>query len=116
MPMDVISILLERQTDGFRASVLGLPNCQAQGSTREAALANVQQALTARLQSAEIVTIPLGTTVFPKLAGIFKDDPQWDDFQAAIAAHRHTVDAELAAEYAQLDEADRALNPESSAA
>ncbi|UBF23716.1 type II toxin-antitoxin system HicB family antitoxin [Kovacikia minuta CCNUW1] len=43
--MKTISILLEREPGGFRASVLGLPDCQAQGVTREDALTNVENAL-----------------------------------------------------------------------
>ncbi|WP_302883463.1 hypothetical protein [Kovacikia minuta] len=38
------------------------------------------------------------------MAGLFQDDPQWDDFQAAIASYRREVDAELDAEYRQLDQ------------
>lgn len=112
--MDTLSILLEHEADQFRASVLGLPDCHAYGSTREEALANVQIALSDRLQSAEIVTLPYPSV--PKLAGIFKDDPQWDEFQAAIAAYRQTTDAELAEEYARSDEHDRVVNQESPAA
>jgi predicted RNase H-like HicB family nuclease len=114
--MDTLSILLETAADGFRASVLGLPDCQAQGITREAALANVQKMLADRLESAEIITLPLNSVAPPKLAGIFKDDPQWDEFQAAMATYRQGIDAELAAEYAQLDKSDRIRNSENSAA
>ncbi|MCY7323205.1 MAG: type II toxin-antitoxin system HicB family antitoxin [Phormidesmis sp. CAN_BIN36] len=103
--MGTISILLERETNGFHASVLGLPDCQAQGATREDALSNVQKLLSARLESAEVVTIPLDSLSLPKLAGLFKDDPQWDEFQAAMASYRQEVDAELEAEYLQSDQA-----------
>jgi predicted RNase H-like HicB family nuclease len=99
--METVSILLENGTNGFRASVLGLPGCQAEGATREAALAKVQMVLQERLVTAEIVTIPLSSQALPKLAGIFKDDPQWDDFQAAVASYRQEMDAELEAEYRQ---------------
>ncbi|BAU13680.1 hypothetical protein LEP3755_42210 [Leptolyngbya sp. NIES-3755] len=112
--MDTLSILLERETNGFRASVLGLPDCQASGSTREEALAKVQAVLNDRLQSAEIITIPHHSSSLANLTGIFKDDPQWDEFQAAIASYREITDAELAAEYDR--EADRATNQENSAA
>lgn len=93
--MGTISILLEREINGFRASVLGLPDCQAQGATREDALSNVRKALNTRLESAEVVMIPLDSSSVPKLAGLFKDDPQWDEFQAAMASYRQEVDAEL---------------------
>jgi predicted RNase H-like HicB family nuclease len=102
--METISILLESEARGFRASVLGLPDCQAQGETREVAIANVQQALRSRLESAEIITVPLDSMPMSRLAGIFKNDPQWDEFQAEIAAYRQEVDAELEAEYQQMDQ------------
>lgn len=101
--MEQISILLEHKTEGFRASILGLPDCQAQGATREDALANVQTALKSRLESAEIVTVPLEPPTLSQLTGIFKDDPQWDEFQDAMASYRQRIDAELEAEYLQLD-------------
>ena len=84
---------------------MGLPDCQAQGVTREDALSNVQKALSARLESAEVVTIPLESSSLPKLARLFKDDPQWEEFQAAIASYGQEVDAELEAEYLQSDQA-----------
>jgi predicted RNase H-like HicB family nuclease len=111
--MDTLSILLERESNGFRASVLGLPDCQAIGHTREEALANIQSALNDRLQSAEIITIPHHSSA---LTGLFKDDPQWDEFQAAIVQYRQTTDAELAAEYDRMNDADISPTQKNSAA
>ena len=42
-----------------------------------------------------------------QMAGIFKDDLSWDEFQAVVAGYRQELDAELAAESRQMDEADR---------
>jgi predicted RNase H-like HicB family nuclease len=102
--MKTISILLESERDGFRASVLGLPDCQAEGQTREDALAKVQKVLQLRLETAEIITVPLDSLPISRLTGIFKDDPQWDEFQDAMASYRQEVDAELEAEYLQADQ------------
>jgi predicted RNase H-like HicB family nuclease len=101
--MEKISILLEHKTEGFHASILGLPDCQAEGATREDALANVQTVLRSRLASVEIVTVPLELPALTQLTGIFKDDPQWDEFQAAMASYRHQLDEELEAEYLQAE-------------
>jgi predicted RNase H-like HicB family nuclease len=95
--MSSVSILLENQQNGaVLATVLGLPNCHAEGATREAALANVQRLLAKRLARAELVSIdfPTENSELP-MAGIFEHDPQWDEFQAAIADYRHELDAEL---------------------
>lgn len=115
--MSSISIILEsHQPERFTASVLGLPDCQAEGSTREEALGNVQKALVARLQAAEIVSIEVPSPhPLRELAGIFKDDPQWDEFQSEIAVYRQAETAKLEAEYQRLDEVEPGLNPENSA-
>jgi predicted RNase H-like HicB family nuclease len=56
--MSPFSVLLESNHQGeFRATVLGLPECQAQGATRDAALANAKQLLAERLSTAELVVI-----------------------------------------------------------
>ena len=104
--MNKISILLEPGAENsFAATVMGLPECQAQGKTREEAIANVQQMLASRLANAELMSFELPIVQRPlPMAGIFKDDPQWDDFQAAIADHRRELDQALEAEYRQLDQ------------
>lgn len=100
--MEKISILLEHKIEEFRASILGLPDCQAQDVTREDALANVQTALRSRLASAEIGTIPLEPPSLAQLTGIFKDDPQWNEFQDTIDSWQQ-LDEELEAEYLQVE-------------
>jgi predicted RNase H-like HicB family nuclease len=116
--MSSFSILVEsNQTGDFRATVLGLPECHAQGATRDAALTNAKAVLTDRLATAELVSIELPPqSDARRVAGNFKDDPQWDEFQAAIVADRQLLDAELAEEYRQLDEAAQQANSGQSAA
>jgi predicted RNase H-like HicB family nuclease len=106
MMMSSFSILVESNHDGdFRATVLGLPECHAQGATRDAALTNAKAVLTDRLATAELVSIELPPqSAARKMAGNFKVDPQWDEFQAAIVTDRQTLDVELAEEYRQLDQ------------
>jgi predicted RNase H-like HicB family nuclease len=100
--MSSFSILLESNHEGnFWATVLGLPECQAQGATRDAALANAKQLLAERLSTAEIVVIDLPSTA-QRMAGNFTQDPEWDDFQATIATYRGELDAELLEEYRQI--------------
>jgi hypothetical protein len=38
------------------------------------------------------------------LASIFEDDPQWDEFQAAMNSYRQQLDAELEAERLLIEE------------
>jgi uncharacterized protein (DUF433 family) len=49
-----------------------------------------------------------------RMAGDFRNDPTWDDFQASIVAYRSEVDAELELEYRQMDEMERQRGSEHS--
>jgi hypothetical protein len=80
--------------EGYRATPLLFPDCVAVGKTRDDALANLKAALNARLSQGEIVTIEVGESEHPWLkgAGMFKDDPTYDDFLAEVEAYRRGVD------------------------
>jgi hypothetical protein len=57
------------------------------------------------------VTIDLSTpSAARRVAGNFKDDPQWGDFQAAIVTNRQVLDVELAEEYRQMEQAEQQVN------
>ncbi len=95
-------VLSEKDTEGlWKANILGWSDCEARGSTREEALSNLRQVLAARLEKAEIVPLelPLTNTENPwvKFAGMFKDDPLFDEFVEDMAAYRREIDAEVAA-------------------
>ncbi|MEW5858975.1 MAG: type II toxin-antitoxin system HicB family antitoxin [Cyanobacteriota bacterium] len=101
-------VLIEVQKEGgYTASVLGLPDCTTSGDTREAALTNLRQLLTARLEKAEIVSLeielPKPEHPWMKFGGIFKDDPQFDEMLEDIKALRRERDEEMEAYYQQLD-------------
>jgi predicted RNase H-like HicB family nuclease len=97
--MTKVSIVLEdKQEEGFLATVLGLPDCKAQGNSRQEALDNVQKVLFDHLQGSEIVEIDIEHSLL-KRAGIFQDDPQFNDMLEFIEADRRKLDAELEAEY-----------------
>jgi uncharacterized protein (DUF2267 family) len=92
------SILLEHPID-YVATVMQLPGCQAHGATREEALEKVQQLLHDRLRQAEIVSVSIelpSEHPWMKFAGMFKDDPNFDQWVAAIATDRRELDAEMA--------------------
>ena len=59
--------------------VLGLPDCKAEGATRQQALTRLRDSVIARLAQAEIVPIEIETndSTHPwlKFAGMFKNDP-----------------------------------------
>ena len=91
----------------FVASIVGLSNVVADGKTEEEAISKIKAALTSQLAVSKLVTIEIesedidrekeqGETVDPwiKHAGIFADDPTFDDFLAEIEAFRRRVDEE----------------------
>ncbi|MDB9512928.1 type II toxin-antitoxin system HicB family antitoxin [Kamptonema animale CS-326] len=101
-------VMLEKQeNEGYRATVLGWPECQAFGSTREEALTSLRQIVTERLDKVEIVSLeidrPKPEHPWMKFAGMFKDDPYFDEMQADIAALRRERDEQMEAYYRQID-------------
>lgn len=98
--MTKVSIVLEdKQGEGFLATVLGLPECKARGVSRQEALDNVRKVLFEHLQGSEIVEIDIDFEhPLVKRAGIFQDDPQFNDMLAFIEADRRELNAKLEAE------------------
>ena len=93
------SVLVEAKEGGYQATVWGLPDCQVFAQTREDALNNLRELVNTRLQSVEIVTqkIDASKTEHPwmKFAGMFKDDPMFDEVLAHIDEYRREIDAEI---------------------
>jgi len=103
-------VLIEQEQDSYKAMVWGLPDCQTTGKTREAALVSLRQLLEARLENAELVSLdierPQSDNPWMKLAGKYKDDPQFDQMLDYIQAYRCKLDQEMENYYRQLDEED----------
>lgn len=81
--------------NAFIASIIGVPDCVAEGHTREEAIAGVRDALTARLAQGEVVTIEVELSEIASAGnpwldnfGRFKDDPTFDDLMAEIESNR----------------------------
>lgn len=99
-------VLIENQEDGgVIATVLGLPDIKGSGVTKEEALEKLIQLLQER--KLEIVTLeiepPQTEHPWMKFAGMFKDDPQFDEVLAYIEADRRELDAQMEEYYRQLD-------------
>jgi predicted RNase H-like HicB family nuclease len=83
---------------GYRASTGQPLSLTEEGATREEALANLRQALAARLAAGtEVVPLQLPGTEHPlaKVAGMYKDDPLFEEWQQIIAENRRLDDEEL---------------------
>jgi hypothetical protein len=79
------------------AQVLGWQDCRVEALSRDSAIDQLKQALNDRLAKTEVifVDLPVSETENPwmKHAGIFKDDPQFDEMLEDIATHRKELDA-----------------------
>lgn len=77
-----------------------MPDCLAEGQTKEEAVANAKVALQSRLSQGEVVMIDVEPSAnqednpLLKHFGRFKDDPTFDDYLADIEAYRRQVDEE----------------------
>jgi predicted RNase H-like HicB family nuclease len=76
-----------------------LPACSARGQTREEALHNLQKIIERSLTDMEITTVEVSgpmpsvaSNVWLETAGMFKDDPLFDEMLAEVAAYRQAVD------------------------
>lgn len=95
-------VFVQSRTDGlFSATVVGVPDCVAEGVTQEEALTKATAALRARLAKGQLFTVeveemPAKETANPwlEIHGSLRDDPTFDDFMAEIAHSRQQLEAE----------------------
>lgn len=114
-------ILIEHPNqNGFVASVIGLPNCVATGSTEEEALARIRQTLHARLSQAKIVAIEVESPTaqdeekpWTVNAAAWRDDPTFDDLMEKLQQIRREGNAQSFEDELEPEEAaEKALPPE----
>ena len=96
-------VLLEQeQEQTYTATLLGGPRLSVSAATREEALGELRQTLERRLAKAEVVTIEVdllhpNPNPWVRLAGVYKDNPLFDEFLAEMEADRRELAAEEAA-------------------
>ncbi|MBW4643028.1 MAG: type II toxin-antitoxin system HicB family antitoxin [Goleter apudmare HA4340-LM2] len=81
--------------ENFVASVVGMPNLTVEGRTEEEAILKVKSALETELARGKFVTIEVNpkiqlnaTTSKMRYAGIFANDPTFDDFMEKLTVIR----------------------------
>jgi predicted RNase H-like HicB family nuclease len=94
------SALVKSEPDGgFSAVVLGLSDCKSSGKTENEALENLQQLLQKHLQNSKIVTLEIDSlqtdNPWLKVAGMYNDNPLFDEVLADIEAERRKLDVEI---------------------
>lgn len=98
-------ILLTRQANnGYLARPVLMPELVVVGKDEQEALARVCTAITEHQTESRIVqvTLPVNQQTeedpWLRFAGMWQDDPNWEQFQADIAAHRRWIDAQTQSE------------------
>lgn len=91
-----IAVLIEPVSgQGFRASSGEPFSVSAEASTREEVLKKLKGELQARIKNgAEVVTMEFGLEDNPwlKIAGMYKDNPLFEEWQKAIAEYRDQIE------------------------
>jgi predicted RNase H-like HicB family nuclease len=103
-----LKVLIEPKTEGkYQAVVLGWEECKAEGNSREEVITNISRILGDRLEKAELISLeiqsPKPEHPWMKFAGMYKDNPLFNEVVAYIEADRRALDEEIAADYQQLD-------------
>ena len=94
-----IPILVEPiENDGYRATSGPPLAASAEGATRDEALARLREEINRRMaDGAVVMPLDINTTEenpWLAVAGIFQNDPLFDEWQAAIEEYRRKVDEE----------------------
>jgi predicted RNase H-like HicB family nuclease len=92
-----IPVLIEPIANGGFRATGGPPfEVTAQGTTREETLARLREAIDHRMvEGSVLVPLEIDTTEenpWIAVAGMFRDDPLFDEWQEAIAEYRRKVD------------------------
>ncbi|PSF36006.1 hypothetical protein C7H19_14775 [Aphanothece hegewaldii CCALA 016] len=97
-----LHILLERTEVGKTiASILELPNCSVEEPTDEQAIESLKKMVASHLEKIEVIPLKIEIpqsqqTEKPwmKFAGVFKDDPDFDEIVEELRAERNLMDDE----------------------
>lgn len=101
---------------GYTARLLAWPETVVEAPTREKALQQMRALLLERLAKADIVTLEIQPTEighsWAPFAGMWADDPSFEEFQAEIQRYRREVDETWAPWLFEEEGAETAEQPE----
>lgn len=103
-----LTVLIEQETEGkYQAIVLGWAGCKAEGNSREEVITNITRFVGDRLEKAELISLsiqpPKPEHPWMKFAGMYKDNPLFEEVVAYMEADRNTLEEEIEPDYQQLD-------------
>ncbi len=92
-----VTLLLENLSSGqVSASIFEFPQCRVEAASREEAIAQIQTTFLERLKHIEALSweIPIQALepAWMKFAGVFKDDPDFQEIMDGISAERNSDD------------------------
>lgn len=89
------TVLIQPQRNGsFEAIIPALPSCRSRGTTEEEALSKLRLSLRELLQRSKITSIelqerkPNAHDPWQEMAGMWREDPTWDEYQRLIKKNR----------------------------
>lgn len=90
-------VILRKKDDRYIARVRDWPELVIEEDTREAAITHIKEELVEYLtQPPEVIQIDLEpvieTNPWLKFAGMWADDPTWEEFLAEVEAYRREID------------------------
>jgi hypothetical protein len=95
----LVNVILKQDSDGRTIAIVpGIPELQVEASDKATALSQIQQRLETHFAGAEIVSLPVKLPSLERknpwleMAGVFKDDPQFEQMLEAIENYRHELD------------------------
>jgi hypothetical protein len=95
----LVNVIVKQDKNGRTiATVLGLPELKVEASDKATALIQLQQRIETHLVGAEIVSLPVKLPSLERknpwleMAGVFKDDSQFEQMLEAIEDYRHELD------------------------
>ncbi len=98
----LVNVIVKQDSNGRTVAIVpGLPELNVEASDRITALAQLQQRIETHLAGAEIVSLPVKLpqkaqkNPWLEMAGIFKDDPQFDQMLEAIETYRRELDVNV---------------------
>ena len=88
-----VTLLVETLTSGLvAASFFEFPNCRVEAQTREEAITLIKTAFLERLKHIEVISwdvpIQANQPTWMQFAGVFKDDPDFQEIMETIRAER----------------------------
>ncbi|GDY08570.1 hypothetical protein LBMAG52_20560 [Planctomycetia bacterium] len=91
-----LAVFIEPQNGGFKASTSQPVTMETEGASREEALLRLQELARTRLAAGEFVQVPLPNDdaghPWMKFAGIWKEHPEFDQFQQNVLKYRQRLD------------------------